>query len=416
MQSATAGIDAPLRIAMNHTRLADSGGVEAYIFRLVHALLARGHAVDYFCARVERPIEHPAFRTFAVPQPRRPTSLRVALFARRSARAIEQSSREAPYDVVQGFGRTWYQTVYRDGSGCHEDYKEAYLDRVKRRGWRRTHYRLFPTDRAVQAIERWRYVARPPRVVIAISRLVREQILRRYPMAPERVRVVYNGIDLEHHHPRLAEAGRAQLLPALFGPGAQGEGGDAPRALLFVGSDFGRKGLDLLIDALVELEREAKLAKRRYAVAVVGRDHREEQWQQRAARRGVAARLRFLGYRDDVPSLLAGSDGLVLPSWFDAFGNVVAEALACGAPVVASASCGGAEWIRPGENGFVVTRQDPACLARALRALLLREDRGSLREMARRTALAYPWDAHVDALLALYREAASHGPPRTEIT
>jgi UDP-glucose:(heptosyl)LPS alpha-1,3-glucosyltransferase len=407
MQAATRGGDAPLRIALNHTRLADSGGVEAYIFRLVHALLARGHAVDYFCARVDRPIEHPAFRTFSVPQPRRPTSLRVALFARRSARAIAGSARDVPYDVVQGFGRTWYQTVYRDGSGCHADYKEAYLDRVKRRGWRRTHYRLFPTDRAVQAIERWRYVARPPRVVIAISRLVREQILRRYALPPERVRVLYNGIDLERHHPRLAEAGRAQLLPALFGPDARGDGVSPPRALVFVGSDFGRKGLDLLIDALGELEGDASLAGRRYAVAVVGRDHREEQWQLRAARRGVATRLRFLGYRDDVPSLLAGSDGLVLPSWFDAFGNVVAEAVACGAPVVASASSGGAEWIRDGENGFVVTRQEPACLARALRALLLRDDVSRLREMARRTALAYPWDAHVDALLALYREAAS---------
>ena len=405
MQAATGGSDAPLRIAMNHTRLADSGGVEGYIFRLVNALLARGHAVDYFCARMDRPIEHPAFRAFSVPQPRRPTSLRVALFARRSARAIAQAARATPYDVVQGFGRTWYQTVYRDGSGCHADYKEAYLDRVKRRGWRRTHYRLFPTDRAVQAIERWRYVARPPRLVIAISRLVREQILRRYALPPERVRVLYNGIDLERHHPRLAEAGRAQLLPALFAPDARGDGVAAPRALVFVGSDFGRKGLDLLIDALAELEGDASLAKRRYAVAVVGRDHREEQWQQRAARRGVAARLRFLGYRDDVPSLLAGSDGLVLPSWFDAFGNVVAEALACGAPVVASPSCGGAEWIRDGENGFVATRQEPACLARALRALLLRDDASSLRAMARRTALAYPWDAHVDALLALYRES-----------
>jgi UDP-glucose:(heptosyl)LPS alpha-1,3-glucosyltransferase len=408
MPAATGGSGAPLRIALNHTRLADSGGVEAYIFRLVHALLLRGHAIDYFCARVERPIEHPAFRVFPVPQPRRPTSLRVALFARRSARAIARAEREAPYDVVQGFGRTWYQTVYRDGSGCHADYREAYLDRVKRRGWRRTHYRLFPTDGAVQAIERWRYVARPPRLVIAISRLVRDQILRRHPLAPERVRVLYNGIDLERHHPRLADAGRAQLLPALFGPDLRGEGDAAPRALVFVGSDFGRKGLDLLIDALAELEGEPSLAKRRYAVAVVGRDHREAQWQQRAARRGVGGRLRFLGYRDDVPALLAGSDGLVLPSWFDAFGNVVAEALACGAPVVASASCGGAEWIRDGENGFVATRQEPACLARALRALLLRDDAGSLREMARRTALAYPWDAHVDALLALYREAASN--------
>ena len=391
----------PLRIALNHTRLADSGGVEAYLFRLVNSLLLRGHEIDYFCARVDVEIAHPRLRVVLVPQPRRPTSVRVALFALRSARAIALSSRERAYDVVQGFGRTFHQTLYRDGSGCHADYREAYLDRVKRRGLLRTHYRLFPTDAVVEAIERRRYAKRPPRVVIAISRFVREQILRRYALDPQRVRVLYNGIDLERHHPRLREAGRAELLLAT---GADGPEPRAPRVLAFVGSDFGRKGLDLLIEALARLEREP--ARRAHLVAVIGSDHREEKWLRAAARRGVAHRIRFLGFRRDVPALLAGCDGLVLPSWFDAFGNVVAEAMACGAPVVASASCGGAEWIREGENGFVVPRQDPAWLAQKLRALLDLEEPGALREMARRTALAYPWDAHVEALLSVYREVA----------
>jgi UDP-glucose:(heptosyl)LPS alpha-1,3-glucosyltransferase len=392
---------APLRIAFNHTRLAESGGVEAYLFRLLRSLLERGHEVDYFCARVEVGIDDPRLRVVRVPQPRRPTSVRVALFASRSARAIAEAERLRPYDVVQGFGRTCHQTLYRDGSGCHADYREAYLDRVKRRGFLRTHYRLFPTDAVVQAIERRRYAKRPPRVVIAISRFVREQILRRYPLDPQRVRVLYNGLDLERHHPRLREAGRAELLREAC-PGTPA--GEAPRVLAFVGSDFGRKGLDLLIDALALLEREP--ARRGHLVAVIGTDHREEKWRRAAARRGVAHRLRFLGFRRDVPALLAGSDGLVLPSWFDAFGNVVAEALACGTPVVASASCGGAEWIREGENGFVVPRQEAACLAQKLRALLDLEEPGALREMARRTALAYPWEAHVDALLSVYREIA----------
>lgn len=392
---------APLRIAFCHTRLADAGGVEAYLFRLVHSLLRCGHEIDYFCARADAPIAHPRFRVVLVPQPRRPTSVRVALFAVRSARAIAAAERLRRYDVVQGFGRTYHQTLYRDGSGCRADYREAYLDRVKRRGLSRTHYRLFPTDAVVQAIERRRYALLPPRAVIAISHFVREQILRRYPLDPLRVRVLYNGIDLERHHPRLREAGRAALLRAV-GAGAPVAG--AVRVLAFVGSDFGRKGLDLLIEALARLERRP--ARRGWLVAVIGSDHREEKWRREAARGGVADRIRFLGFRRDVPELLAGSDGLVLPSWFDAFGNVVGEAMACGAPVVASACCGGAEWVREGENGFVVPRQDADALAQKLRALLEVGEPESLRAEARQTALAYPWDAHVDALLSVYREVA----------
>ena len=391
-----------MRIAFNHTRLADTGGVESYLFRLVHALLQRGHHIDYFCARREAEIDHPDFRVVDVPQPRRPTSLRVALFARRSAAAIAQAESAQRYDVVQGFGRTWYQTLYRDGSGCHADYRAAYLDRVKRSGWFRSQ-RLFPSDGVVQRIERRRYAKRPPRAVVAISQLVREQILRRYALPPERVRVLYSGVDLERHHPRLAEAGRAELLRAC----------GSRRVLVFVGSDFGRKGLDLLLDALARLERDPSCASRAWAVAVIGRDNREEKWKEAAAARGLARRVHFLGFRRDVPALLAGADALLLPSWFDAFGNVVAEALACGTPALVSASCGAAEWIRDGENGFVVAQQDAALWAERLRAWLARDVPDGMREMARRTALAYPWDAHVDALLALYHDVALERPDRT---
>jgi UDP-glucose:(heptosyl)LPS alpha-1,3-glucosyltransferase len=145
-------------------------------------------------------------------------------------------------------------------------------------------------------------------------------------------------------------------------------------------------------------------------VAVLGRDRREAAWRRLAARHGVAGRVRFLGFRRDVPELLAGSDGLVLPSWFDAFGNVVAEAMACGAPVIASARCGGSEWIVDGENGYVVARQQPELLAQRLRALIERGDAAALRDGARRRAERYGWEDHVEALLAIQREVAAAAP------
>jgi UDP-glucose:(heptosyl)LPS alpha-1,3-glucosyltransferase len=409
MTGVSEGQGAPLRLALNHTRLADAGGVEAYLFRLVHSLLERGHAVDYFCARVERELAHPRFRVVRVAQPRLPRAWKVAGFARNSRRAIERAERLRGYDVVQGFGRTCYQTLYRDGSGCHADYRAAWLDSVKRGGARRAFEALSPADRVVQAIERARYATHPPRLVLAISRLVREQILRRYPLLTSRVRVLYSGVDLERFHPRLRGAGRGELLLALAGAGPELAPG--ARVWVFAGSDFGRKGLALLIDALARLEREGELARREVIVAVLGRDRREAAWRREAARRGVGARLRFLGFRRDMPALLAGADALLLPSFFDAFGNVVAEALACGTPAVVSARCGSAEWIRDGENGFTFARQDPEQLAWQLRALLAAEP-ARLRELARRSALAYGWDAHVDALLEIYREVA--GAQRAE--
>lgn len=404
--SGTQGGDAPLRIAMNHTRLAESGGVETYVLRLVRWMLERGHRVDFFCAHRTSPYEHPGLRVVRVGQPRSPRALRVAAFARGSRRAIRRAEREQPYDVVHGFGRTCYQTFYRDGSGCFADYRESYLDAVKRRGPRMLE-RLAPTDRVVHAIERARYRTTPPRLVVAISRMVREQILGRYQLPPERVRVVYSGIDLERHHPRLREAGRARLRAALSGAPPPAGASGTRRMFAFVGNDYARKGLDVLIDALGQLERVPEVARRDFAVAVVGRDRHEALWRRRAQRQGVEHRLGFLGFRRDVPELLAGADALLLPSWFDAFGNIVAEAMGCGTPVVASARSGGSEWIREGENGFVAARQDGVTLARPLRTLLEASDLTPLREAARRTAAAWPWDAHCETLLALYRELAA---------
>jgi len=398
--------DAPLRIAMNHTRLAESGGVEAYVHRLVRWMLERGHRVDFFCAHRDAPFEHPGLHVVHVGTPRSPRALRVAAFSRGSRRAIQRAERERPYDVVHGFGRTSYQTFYRDGSGCFADYREGYLDAVKRRGPRMLE-RLSPTDVVVQSIERTRYRTRPPRIVVAISRMVREQILRRHALPPERVRVLYSGIDLERHHPRLREAGRARLHAATFGAAPPGGASTTRRVFAFVGNDYARKGLGVLIGALAELERAPEVARRDFAVAIVGRDRHEAAWRRRARQRGVAHRLRFLGFQREMPELLAGADALLLPSWFDAFGNVVAEAMACGTPVVASARSGGSEWIREGENGFVAARQDAGSLARPLRTLLDAADLLPLREAARRTAAAWPWDAHCETLLGLYRELAA---------
>ena len=69
---------------------------------------------------------------------------------------------------------------------------------------------------------------------------------------------------------------------------------------------------------------------------------------------GIAERVRFLGWRDDVPALLAAADILVCPSRHEPLGNVVIEAWAAGVPVVATASDGPAGLIDDGESGLLV--------------------------------------------------------------
>ncbi len=85
---------------------------------------------------------------------------------------------------------------------------------------------------------------------------------------------------------------------------------------------------------------------------------------------GTAGRVHFLGWRADIPALLAAADVFVCPSRHEPLGNVVLEAWAHGAPVVAAASQGPSALVRDGETGLLAPVDDPAVLAAAIARLL----------------------------------------------
>lgn len=89
-----------------------------------------------------------------------------------------------------------------------------------------------------------------------------------------------------------------------------------------------------------------------------------------AQKRGVAERVRFLGWREDAGALYAAADICVFPSRFEPLGNVVIQAWAHGLPVIAAASAGPAALIAQGEDGLVVPVDDAPALADAVKRLL----------------------------------------------
>lgn len=93
-----------------------------------------------------------------------------------------------------------------------------------------------------------------------------------------------------------------------------------------------------------------------------------------AQAQGVADRIRWLGWRSDVPALCAAADILCCPSRIEPLGNVILEGWAQGLPVVACASAGPAELLADGENGRLVAMEDHAALAAALNSVI--HDRG----------------------------------------
>lgn len=144
-------------------------------------------------------------------------------------------------------------------------------------------------------------------------------------------------------------------------PAARGDFDTPDDAKLFLalGRLHPAKGFDVLLEALAGLPGAY--------LWIAGAGPLDAELKRQADRLGLTPRVRFLGWRQDMPALVAACDVLVCPSRHEPLGNVVIEGWAHGRPVVAAAAAGPAALLRDGENGLLVPVDDAAALAAAMR-------------------------------------------------
>ncbi len=194
---------------------------------------------------------------------------------------------------------------------------------------------------------------------------------------------------------------------ALFRPDGPAE----PRSsggsrLVFVGRLVERKGIGNAITALASVPDAELVVAGGPDVARLDRDPEVRRLRQLARRHGVADRVVLRGRvgRDSLPALLRSADVVVCVPWYEPFGLVALEAMACGVPVVASAVGGLTDTVVPGGTGVQVPPREPTALAAALNALLSDPGRRAAYGAAgaRRAADHYSWDRVAAATLRTY--------------
>ncbi|MEW9525607.1 glycosyltransferase family 4 protein [Agrobacterium radiobacter] len=174
-----------------------------------------------------------------------------------------------------------------------------------------------------------------------------------------KVRIVYNGFDPARA--KVYEPGTAARLRAELGFG--------PQPLVGL---FGRlsewKGQHVFLDAIAAMEGVQAVI---VGGALFGQEAYEARIREQASSLGLDGRVRFLGFRSDVPELMAAMDAVAHTSIVaEPFGRVVVEAMMCGRPVVATRGGGVTEIIRDGETGLLVPPGEPSALAAALGRVL----------------------------------------------
>jgi glycosyltransferase involved in cell wall biosynthesis len=161
------------------------------------------------------------------------------------------------------------------------------------------------------------------------------------------------------------------------------------------------KGHQQLIEAAPDILRRFPDAR----LLLVGDGELRPALEKRAETLGLADRIIFAGFRQDVPSIIAGMDLVVLPSLNEGMGRVLVMAMAQGKPIVASRVGGVPELLGEGEAGVLVPPGDSRALADAICELLENPSGArALGEAGRRRAPRYSAEAMIAALTKLYHE------------
>jgi glycogen(starch) synthase len=216
-----------------------------------------------------------------------------------------------------------------------------------------------------------------------------------YVFVSDHVRRHARGLGLGLHHTAVAHSG---VHPDFLEPAPEQRWG---WRLLYAGRLDARKGVDVAVEALARLPREARLT------IVGGWDLRErERLRGLADARGVTARVTFAGQHDrgGLMAAYAAADAVLFPvRWQEPWGLVPLEAMGRGRPVVATGTGGSGEYLRDGENCLLATPGDPDALAAAVMRLAGEPRlRSRLREAGFKTAAR-----HTEPIFNAAAEAAT---------
>ena len=335
-----------------------TGGAEAYLIRLASEFRRLGQHTTLITTS-DWPAERWPFGDIHRLPGKSPQEFATAFHATRTGCDIHFSMERVPGC-----------DIYRAGDGVHV----AWLARRDAFDpfWKKATRWLNRKHAAILDLESRVFDPANTRLVIANSRMIRDEILSHFSFPEDRVRVVYNGIHpLAALPPRDEARRRFGIDPDIF-------------CVLFLGTGWERKGLSTAIKAMEMLDDATLL--------VAGRG---------PADLYRCTQARFLGPVADIASLFAAADVLTLPTWYDPFSNACLEGLATGLPVITTTANGFSEILTPGIHGEIIAPGDALALAEALESWRNSARRAEARPACLQLAEAFSIERNAAETMAL---------------
>ena len=396
-----------LRVAVfNRHFSVTGGGAERYSVALVEQLAAR-HEIHVFAQTIRH--EWPGVTYHRVSAPlRRSRWMNQLWFAVATWRATRRG-----FDVVHSHENTWYGNV-----------QTVHVLPVKynllqgRTGWRRALQKLkvltSPRLSAYLGLERLRYAPQLGRQVVVTSASLKTTMAATYPACAKALSIITPGITMPTDWPPSPSTGiggadngtghnPAQALIAARQAARRQLGvPETGRCMLFVGNDYRKKGLPVLLQALAQLPADVQLL-------VVGHPGQIPVSSAQATTLGVLDRVHFLGSLEVMDAAYRAADLLVHPTLEDTFAMVVLEAMSYALPVVVSgpAFCGIAGMLEHENTALILPNpRDLEQLTQLIRRVL---DEPALRHMlaqqAQAWAAAFDWRHIAEQQEVIYQAA-----------
>ena len=233
--------------------------------------------------------------------------------------------------------------------------------------------------------------------IITVSEFLKRELVAKYFVEENKIRVIYNGVDTERFNPKV----NGDNIRKAY------ELGDSP-VVLYLGRLAPYKGVQFLIEAIPLVLKEVPKAK--FLIGGAIRYDTPDLWRLVKKLRIKKATI-FAGYvpNDVVPNFYACCDVFCYPSLWEGFGLTPAEAQACGKPVVAFNTCAIPEVVENNRTGLLVEPKNVGALADALISLLKDKERRVRMglEARKRVLRLFSWDKAAEQTLQVYREVLS---------
>jgi len=367
----------------------EKGGAERYLADLCTRMATEGFEVHVFAERWDeesKDIHYHRVRTLPFPK-----SLRLLSFAIRATKGI----REGHYDLTLGVGNTLEADVLQPHGGVHWAWFWRSL-----RAYDNPFLRILKLSGRILSVKQWvngwvedaPYKRKIPPKIIAISEMVKQDMIRWYHLPAGRVTVVYNGVDIERFHPRNRRW--REEIRKRHGMGEE-------FLILFVSNNFRMKGLGYLIRALSQMRKEGCPPVK---LLILGRD-KGAPYLRLAEREGLSEDIVFAGSTDEPEKYYGAADLLVHPTFYDACSLTVLESLASGLPVVTTSCNGAGGLLQQGEDGWVIQNpRDVDELRMAIGYFLEEQNRQPACQRARQKAEACSEEANLGRMMEIFKE------------